>query len=108
MVQKLIADMFVDVEAARLLVPRLPLCASLRRPAARSSLRRQAVLQRDRHPRGLAAIQIFGGYGYTRDYPVERIARDRLMEIGAGTSSARSSRASCCAGLQLDPFVGAV
>ena len=36
---------------------------------------------------GLAAVQIFGGYGYTRDYPVERIARDaKLMEIGAGTS----------------------
>jgi butyryl-CoA dehydrogenase len=36
---------------------------------------------------GLAAVQILGGYGYTRDYPVERIARDaKLMEIGAGTS----------------------
>ena len=35
----------------------------------------------------MAAVQILGGYGYTRDYPVERIARDaKLMEIGAGTS----------------------
>jgi alkylation response protein AidB-like acyl-CoA dehydrogenase len=30
---------------------------------------------------------VLGGYGYLRDYPVERIVRDvRLMEIGEGTS----------------------
>ncbi len=35
----------------------------------------------------LMAIQVVGGYGYTRDFPVERLARDaKLMEIGAGTS----------------------
>ena len=33
------------------------------------------------------AIQIFGGYGYTSDYPVERYMRDvKLCEIGEGTS----------------------
>ena len=33
------------------------------------------------------AIQIFGGYGYSRDYPVERYLRDlKLCEIGEGTS----------------------
>jgi alkylation response protein AidB-like acyl-CoA dehydrogenase len=33
------------------------------------------------------AIQIHGGYGYTKDYPVERIFRDiKLCEIGEGTS----------------------
>ena len=33
------------------------------------------------------AIQVHGGYGYSRDYPVERIYRDaRLMTIGEGTS----------------------
>jgi butyryl-CoA dehydrogenase len=35
----------------------------------------------------LDAIQIHGGYGYTRDYPVERMMRDaKLCEIGEGTS----------------------
>jgi alkylation response protein AidB-like acyl-CoA dehydrogenase len=33
------------------------------------------------------AIQILGGYGYTREYPVERYFRDvKLCEIGEGTS----------------------
>ena len=32
------------------------------------------------------AIQILGGYGYTRDFPVERYLRDaKLCEIGEGT-----------------------
>jgi isovaleryl-CoA dehydrogenase len=38
----------------------------------------------------LEAIQIFGGYGYMRDLPIERLARDaKLLEIGAGTSEIR-------------------
>jgi alkylation response protein AidB-like acyl-CoA dehydrogenase len=33
------------------------------------------------------AIQIHGGYGYSREYPVERLYRDvRLLTIGEGTS----------------------
>ena len=33
------------------------------------------------------AVQIHGGYGYTRDYPVERMMRDaKICEIGEGTS----------------------
>lgn len=36
---------------------------------------------------GLDAIQILGGYGYTREFPVERYMRDaKLIEIGAGTN----------------------
>ena len=35
----------------------------------------------------LDAIQILGGYGYMREYPVERYMRDaKLLEIGGGTS----------------------
>ncbi|RYG53196.1 hypothetical protein EON80_32980 [bacterium] len=35
----------------------------------------------------LDAIQILGGYGYTREFPVERMMRDaKLIEIGAGTN----------------------
>lgn len=36
---------------------------------------------------GLDSIQVLGGYGYTKEYPVERYLRDaKLMDIGAGTS----------------------
>jgi len=35
----------------------------------------------------LNAIQIYGGYGYTKDFPVERYLRDaKLCEIGEGSS----------------------
>jgi len=42
-----------------------------------------AVCERVTH----AAVQIFGGYGYVREYPVERLFRDgRILSIGGGTS----------------------
>jgi butyryl-CoA dehydrogenase len=35
----------------------------------------------------IKAVQIHGGYGYTREYPVERMLRDaKVCEIGEGTS----------------------
>ncbi len=35
----------------------------------------------------IKAIQLHGGYGYTKDYPVERMMRDaKICEIGEGTS----------------------
>ena len=87
MVQKLLADVYTELEAARLLV-----YAAARRCirdpqsghyASAAKLFASEVATRA----GLAAVQVLGGYGYTRDYPVERIARDaKLMEIGAGTS----------------------
>jgi acyl-CoA dehydrogenase len=34
-----------------------------------------------------AAVQIFGGYGYMREYPVERLYRDsRILSLGGGTT----------------------
>ncbi|MEE9278651.1 MAG: acyl-CoA dehydrogenase family protein [Myxococcota bacterium] len=89
MVQKMLADMYTELAAARLLVYQATRrCiestgADCRALASAAKLFASEVGTRA----GLAAIQIFGGYGYTRDYPVERIARDaKLMEIGAGTS----------------------
>jgi len=87
MVQKILADMYTELIAARLLVYeaaerciREENCSQL---ASAAKLFASEVATRA----GLAAVQVLGGYGYTRDYPVERIARDaKLMEIGAGTS----------------------
>jgi isovaleryl-CoA dehydrogenase len=92
LVQKHLADTYTEVEAARLLVYRAarraavdPDCSQL---ASAAKLFASEVGTRA----GLMAIQVLGGYGYTRDYPVERIARDaKLMEIGAGTSEFQRS-----------------
>ena len=88
MVQKLLADMYVDVEAARLLVyEAAQLCVAQVSGCAKLASAAKLFASEIATRAGLAAVQIFGGYGYTRDYPVERIARDaKLMEIGAGTS----------------------
>jgi len=87
MVQKMLADMYTETEAARLLVyeaaQRCIQDSNATQIASAAKLFASEVATRA----GMNAVQILGGYGYTRDYPVERIARDaKLMEIGAGTS----------------------
>ena len=88
MVQKILADMYVELTAARLLVYEaasrcVQQASGVSKLASAAKLFSSEIATRA----GLAAVQIFGGYGYTRDYPVERIARDaKHMEIGAGTS----------------------
>ena len=89
MVQKMLADMYTELEAARLLVYHATQRCIESTGSDCSALASAAKLFASEAGTraGLSAIQIFGGYGYTRDYPVERIARDaKLMEIGAGTS----------------------
>ncbi len=87
MVQKMLADMYTELQAARLLTyeaaGRCDRGEASREWASAAKLFASEIATRA----GMSAIQIFGGYGYTREYPVERIARDaKLMEIGAGTS----------------------
>ena len=83
----MLADMATEVEAARLLVRDAalsldsgqsdPLKASVAKLFA-SEIATKVALQ---------AIQIHGGYGYTKDMPVERYMRDaKLCEIGEGSS----------------------
>jgi butyryl-CoA dehydrogenase len=88
-IQWMIADMATEIEAARLLVYQ---AASLMNRGERRKYSKQAAMaklfasemsQRVTHK----AIQIFGGYGFTKDYPVERFYRDsRITEIYEGTS----------------------
>lgn len=86
-IQWMIADMATEIDAARLMVYR---AAALKdagrrftREAAMAKLYASEVAERA----GFKAIQIHGGYGYSREYPVERIYRDqRLCTIGEGTS----------------------
>lgn len=87
MIQKKIADMYVELEAARLLVYRAAALADkgirCTKEASAAKLFASEIATRA----GMEAVQILGGNGYIKEYPVERYARDaKLMEIGAGTS----------------------
>ncbi len=90
LIQEKLANMYTDLEAARLLlysaldaVERDParLCVAAAALTFASEASTRAALE---------AIQVHGGYGYMRDLPLERLARDaKLLEIGAGTSEIR-------------------
>lgn len=86
-VQFALADMAMEVDAARLLVYRAAYLKDqglrYKKEASMCKLFASEVGMRT----ATKAIQIHGGYGYTRDYPVERMFRDvKLTEIGEGTS----------------------
>jgi len=88
-IQWMIADMATEIEAARLLVYKAATLIGTgerqrySKNAAMAKLYASEMSHRVTHK----AIQIFGGYGYTRDYPVERFYRDsRITEIYEGTS----------------------
>jgi len=86
-IQWMIADMATQIEAARLLAYRAAWlkeqCLPFTKEASMAKLFASEVSERVcRH-----AIQIHGGYGYVREYAVERMYRDqRLCAIGEGTS----------------------
>ncbi len=86
-VQFMLADMATQIEAARLLVHRVAWLRDQGRATPKESSMAKlfasevAVRVADR------AVQIFGGYGFVKDYPVEKYYRDaKLCTIGEGTS----------------------
>jgi alkylation response protein AidB-like acyl-CoA dehydrogenase len=86
-VRWMIADMATEIDAARLMVYRAAAMkdAGVRftKEAAMAKLYASEAAERA----AFKALQIHGGYGYSREYPVERIYRDqRLCTIGEGTS----------------------
>lgn len=82
-----LADMATAVEAARLLVYR---AASLREqglPCGKEASMAKLFASKTAVDVAIEAVQVFGGYGYTEDYPVERYFRDaKITEIYEGTS----------------------
>jgi len=86
-IQWKIADMATEIDAARLLVYRAAFLEDqnvrFSKEAAMAKLFASEMAMRAARN----AIQIFGGYGYTSEYPLERYFRDiKLCEIGEGTS----------------------
>src|SRR3989338_8864521 len=83
----MLSDMAVEIDAARLLVYRAAALAVEGKPftieASMAKLFASEMAMRVCNK----AIQIHGGYGYIREFPVERYLRDaKLCEIGEGTS----------------------
>jgi len=86
-VQGMLAEMAMSVEVARTFAHKVVwLCEQGKRipvEAAKAKLFASQMAMRS----ALDAVQIYGGYGYIKDFPVERYLRDaKLCEIGGGTS----------------------
>ncbi len=83
----MLADMQTELQAARLLVHRAAVLADQGRPYGREASMAKLFASEVANRACNKAVQIHGGYGYTREFPVERYLRDaKLCEIGEGTS----------------------
>ena len=83
----MLADIQTELQAARLLVHRAAVLADHGRPYGREASMAKLFASEVATRACNKAVQIHGGYGYTREFPVERYLRDaKLCEIGEGTS----------------------
>ena len=86
-IQVMVADMATEVEAARWLLYHAAQLEDSQSKFVKEAAMAKLFASRIAVRTGLNAIQVHGGYGYMRDYPVERMFRDaKLTEIGEGTS----------------------
>ena len=86
----MLADMGTKVEAARLLTYQAAFLENEGLPYGKASAMAKLFASEAAMEVTTKAVQIFGGYGYTRDYPVERFMRDaKITEIYEGTSEAQ-------------------
>jgi alkylation response protein AidB-like acyl-CoA dehydrogenase len=86
-VQFQLADMATQTEAARLLVYQAAYRASAGLAYSQASAMAKLMASETAMKVTTQAVQIFGGYGYTREFPVERMMRDaKITEIYEGTS----------------------
>lgn len=82
-----LADMATAVEAAKLLVYRAAFLQAQGLPCGKEASMAKLFASRTAMENAIEAVQIFGGNGYTKDYPVERLFRDaKVCEIYEGTS----------------------
>ena len=85
--QWMIADRETELEAARLLILSAAAQKDRKEPYARAASMAKLYASEAAHRATDTAIQLFGGAGYLKDYPVERYARDaRITRLYEGTS----------------------
>ena len=86
-IQWMLADMATQIDAARLLTLRAAYLSDCGRPFVKEAAMAKVFASEVSNFVTDKALQIHGGYGYTRDYPVERYFRDaKITEIYEGTS----------------------
>jgi alkylation response protein AidB-like acyl-CoA dehydrogenase len=86
-IQWKLADMATEIDAARLLVYRAAWLKDEGRPHTEEGAKAKLFASETARRQTAEAIQILGGYGYTKEFPVERYYRDaKITEIYEGTS----------------------
>ena len=86
-IQFKLADMATQIDAARLLIQRAAWMKDQKMPTTKESAMAKLYASEIAVKVSEEAIQIHGGYGYTKDYPPEKFWRDsKLCTIGEGTS----------------------
>ena len=86
-IQWMLADGFTELEAARLLTYRAAFLEDQKKKIPKESAMAKLFASELAVKASSMAVQIFGGYGFTKDYPVEKFYRDsKLATIGEGTS----------------------
>ncbi len=82
-----LADMATKVEAARMLVYKAAWCKDNGLPYSKEAAMAKLYASETAMEVSTKAVQLHGGYGYTREYEVERMMRDaKITEIYEGTS----------------------
>ena len=82
-----LADMATEVEAAELLTFRAAYLKDHKKPVTKAGAYAKYYASELSVRCGNEAVQVMGGYGYTKEYPAEKFLRDaKLMTIGEGTS----------------------
>ncbi|MGY3055476.1 alkylation response protein AidB-like acyl-CoA dehydrogenase [Pedobacter sp. UYEF25] len=82
-----LADMATEIEAAELLIRQAADLKNRHKPMTKESAMAKYFASEVCVRVATDAVQIFGGYGYTKDFPVEKFYRDsKLCTIGEGTS----------------------
>jgi len=82
-----LADMATEIEAAELLIMQAVDFKNRHLPVTKQSAMAKYYASEVAVRTATEAVQIFGGYGYTKDFPVEKYYRDaKLCTIGEGTS----------------------
>jgi alkylation response protein AidB-like acyl-CoA dehydrogenase len=86
-IQHKLADMSMEIDAARLLIYRAAWLKQQGRPHTEEGAKAKLFASEMARRQTAEAIQVLGGYGYTKEFPVERYYRDaKITEIYEGTS----------------------